>query len=286
LLQLTLSPLGSGQPIEQRSLDHALLLLSDIPGVAVNATLKPGEAVGTSDLAVATAPTPALAGSVALDNFGNRYTGRARIGGTLEAINPLRQGDVLSLSGLSSGGHMNYGRLGYDTLLDGAGTRMGVAYSALHYRLGDPLSALDAHGTAEVTSLWVRQPLVRTADVTLYGQLQYDRLQLHDHIDASAIITDRHLGNGTASLAGDARDTLLSGGLTSWNFELTRGQVGFDNRAAQAVTAVTARSDGHFTKWTANLDHLQTLGSADALYVAVSGQWANRNLDSSQQLAR
>jgi hemolysin activation/secretion protein len=146
--------------------------------------------------------------------------------------------------------------------------------------LGDPLSALDAHGTAEVTSLWVRQPLVRTADVTLYGQLQYDRLQLHNHIDASAIITDRHLGNGTASLAGDARDTLLSGGLTSWNFELTRGQVGFDNRAAQAVNAVTARSDGHFTKWTANLDRLQTLGSADALYVADFGQWANRNLDS------
>jgi hypothetical protein len=32
---------------------------------------------------------PALASRIALDNFGNRYTGRARIGGTLEAINPL-----------------------------------------------------------------------------------------------------------------------------------------------------------------------------------------------------
>jgi len=79
-------------------------------------------------------------------------TGRARISGTLDAVDPLRHGDVLSLSGLSSGGDMNYGRLGYEALLDGAGTRVGVAYSALHYRLGDPLSALDAHGTAEVAA--------------------------------------------------------------------------------------------------------------------------------------
>jgi hemolysin activation/secretion protein len=284
LLHSTLSSLHSGQPIEQSTLDHALLLLSDIPGVAVNATLKPGEAVGTSALAVATAPTAAFAGNAALDNFGNRYTGRARIGGTLEAIDPLRHGDVLSLSGLSSGGDMNYGRLGYDTLLDGAGTRVGVAYSALHYRLGDPLSALDAHGTAEVTSLWAKQPLVRSPDLNLYGQLQYDRLQLHDHIDASAIITDRHLGVGTASLVGDARDTLLSGGLTNWNVGISRGQVGFDNLAAQAVNAGTARSDGHFTKWTANLERTQTLGTADSLHLAVSGQWADRNLDPSQQL--
>jgi hemolysin activation/secretion protein len=283
LLHSTLSSLQSGQPIEQRTLDHALLLLSDIPGIAVNATLKPGEAVGTSDLAVTAAPTPAFVGSAALDNFGNHYTGRTRISGTLETVNPLRHGDVLSLSGLSSGGDMNYGRLGYDTLLDGAGTRVGIAYSALHYRLGDPLSALDAHGTAEVTSLWAKQPLVRTPDLNLYGQLQYDRLQLHDHIDASAIVTDRHLGNVTASVLGDARDTLLSG-VTSWSIGITRGQVEFDNAAARAVNAVTARSEGHFTKWTANLDRLQTLGAADSLYLAVSGQWADRNLDASQQM--
>jgi hemolysin activation/secretion protein len=50
--------LGTGQAISQGALDHALLLLSDLPGVAVNATLKPGEAVGTSDLVVDTTPLP------------------------------------------------------------------------------------------------------------------------------------------------------------------------------------------------------------------------------------
>ncbi len=39
LVRATLSPLASGQEIEQTALDHPLLLLSDVPGATVNATL-------------------------------------------------------------------------------------------------------------------------------------------------------------------------------------------------------------------------------------------------------
>src|ERR1700723_3606009 len=64
LLQSTLASLQPGQAVSQGFLDHALLLLSDVPGVSVNATLKPGEAVGTSDLMVDTKPLPAVAGDI------------------------------------------------------------------------------------------------------------------------------------------------------------------------------------------------------------------------------
>lgn len=121
LLQATLAPLQSGQVIGQTGLDHALLLVSDIPGVVTGATLKPGDAVGTSDLLVSTTPGPTVTGNVVLDNYGNQYTGRARIGGTVNVINPLQHGDVLSVSGLSSGSGLNYARLGYETLLNGRG---------------------------------------------------------------------------------------------------------------------------------------------------------------------
>lgn len=284
LLQATLSPLQSGQAIGQTELDHALLLLSDIPGVVVAATLKPGESVGTSDLLVNTTPGPAVSGNMVLDNYGNRYTGRTRIGGTVNLINPLHHGDVLSASGLSSGGGMNYGRIAYESLLNGPGTRMGGAYSALRYSLGEPLASLNAHGTAQVGSLWAKQPLVRSRDVNLYGQIQYDRLKLRDHIDASAIQTDRHLDNWTVSLAGDARDTLLSGAVSTWNLGWTAGRVGFDNAAAQLADAATAETQGGFSKWNANLARLQTLSPKTGLYLAFAGQWANTNLDPSQKM--
>ena len=136
LLEKTLSSLENGQPIGQTELDRALLLLSDIPGVVIAATLKPGETVGTSDLLVNAQPGPALSGAVVTDNYGNRYTGRARIGGTLSFNNPLNHGDVLSASALTSGHGLGYVRLAYDTLLNGQGTRIGGAVPAAALRPG------------------------------------------------------------------------------------------------------------------------------------------------------
>ncbi len=284
LLQATLSPLQSGQAIDQTALDHGLLLLSDIPGVVVAATLKPGETVGTSDLLVNTTPGPTVAGNVFLDNYGNRYTGRARVGGTMNFINPLHHGDVLSVNGLSSGSGMNYGRITYESLLNGRGTRLGGSYSALRYILGEPLASLNAHGTAQVQSLWAKHPLLRSRDANIYGQIQYDRLQLRDRIDASAIRNDRSLADWTAILGGDGRDSLLAGAVSSWNVVWTTGRVGFDDEAAQAADAATANTEGRFSKWNANFVRLQGLSASNTVYLAFSGQLAGDNLDPSQKM--
>ena len=284
LLEETLSPLRSGQAIEQEPMDRALLLLSDIPGVAVDASLKPGETVGTSDLIVTAQPTPFVSGNVALDNYGNRYTGRARAGGTVNIDDPLHHGDVLSVSGLTSGSGMNYARAGYETLLDGAGDRAGGSYSALHYILGDSLSNLNGHGTADVGSLWAKRPLIRSRTSNLYGQIQYDRLKLEDNLDASGIRNYRHLDNFTGTLSGDLRDGMLTGAVNTWSLALTSGHVGFDNAAAGASDAATANTQGGFSKWNGTFSRLQGLTRKDSLYLSLSGQWTGDNLDASQQM--
>jgi hemolysin activation/secretion protein len=283
LLQATLAPLQSGQAIGDAALDRALLLLGDIPGVAVDASLKPGAMVGTSDLQVQTAATQAVTGSVALDNDGNRYTGRAQLHGTVSVVDPTRHGDMLSLSGVTSG-DMNYGSLSYDWLMNGEGTRMGGSYSALNYILGEALAPIDGHGSAEVESLWLRHPFLRTPSVNLYGQIQFDHKQLDDAIGASDLHTDRHLNNGTASVTGDLRDTVLSGGVNTWSLDWTTGRVGFDNANAQLADAATADTQGRFSQWSANLSRLQHLSASDALFVAMSGQWSNTNLDPAQKM--
>lgn len=284
LVRDTLSPLQSGQMIGQRQLDRALLLLSDIPGVGVNATLKPGTAVGTSDLLVETTPGAALAGGVSADNYGNRYTGRARLGGTVDVIDPLRHGDVLTLSALTSGGDMDYARVGYESLLNGMGTRAGASYAAVRYTLGDSLAALDAHGKAEVGSLWAKQPLLRSRNANVYGRLEYDRKNLRDRVDASLIRTDRHLDNGVLSLSGDWRDTFLSGGINTWSLGWTAGRVAFDDADAEANDAATARTRGRFSKWNLTFSRLQTLTASTALYLSFTGQEADGNLDSSEKM--
>lgn len=281
LFKDALASLKSGATIEQQPMDQALLMLSDIPGVEVNATLMPGEKIGSSDLVVIAEPAPYLSGNLALDNYGNKYTGRDRLGATVSISNPLHHGDVLSFSGLSSGAGMNYGRASYDAMLNSMGTQLGGSVSALKYTLGSTLASINGHGTAQVLSVWAKQPFIRSREVNLYGQLEYDNSRLKDHIDASSIMTDRHLDNWTANFSGDSRKTDSA---NTWSLSLTSGRLGFDSNAAQLVDAATAKTEGIFFKWNLNLSRLQSLGGRNALYAALSAQGANSNLDASQKM--
>jgi hemolysin activation/secretion protein len=284
LLRATLTGLQPGQQIEQKALDHSLLLLTDIAGVGTTAALKSGETARTSDLLIEANETPVVYGNAALDDYGNRYTGRIRLAATVNVIDPFHHGDVLSANALTTGRDMDDGTLSYDTLLNGAGTHVGGSLTALHYILGDTISSIDGHGTAQVESLWIRHPFQRNREINLYGQLQVDHKELKDEIDTSNVHTDRHLNSWTASLSGDLHDTLLSGGVNTWDIAWMGGRMAFDNAAAQLADAQTARTQGAFAKWNVNLARLQTLGQNNALYFMISSQWANSNLDTSEKM--
>lgn len=284
LLSATLSPLRPGQPIAGDQLDRALLLLADVPGVAVDAVIKPGADVGAADLVVATREKPATFASVVLDNAGSRYIGRARAGATVYATNALHLGDVFDASVISTGAGMNYGRLGYEALVNGEGTRAGVSYSRIRYDLQGDVAALDAYGTAGVASAWIKQPLLRGRQANLSAQLEYDGKRLHDRIGVTDTRTDRHLGNWVLSLYGDARDELLGGGVNAWSVGWTRGRTRFDDAAAALLDAATAQTRGTFSKWNANGSRLQRVGARDALYLNLGVQWANANLDSAEKM--
>ena len=284
LLQSTLAPIQPGQPVTQSIMDRALLLLSDIPGVSSLATLKPGAEVGGSDLDVKIEATPRVSGNLSTDNYGNRYTGQVRGGATVNINNTFHIGDVLSLSGMTTGDSMNYGRFVYEALLNGQGTRLGASYFILDYALSDTMQALKADGNAQITSSWAKHPLLRSRNLNFFGQLQYDHLQLNDSIGVVDIKTFRHIDDGTATIIGDARDNLLSGATSTWNAGWTLGNVSYDNSAAQMANAATVNSQGFFSKINLNLTRLQNITEKDGIYVSFSGQWAQENLDSSKKM--
>ena len=66
-----------------RQSESRLLRLSDLPGAAVQGTLRAGAHPGSSTLLVNAAPTPLVTGSIDADNFGGYYTGEYRLGGSL-----------------------------------------------------------------------------------------------------------------------------------------------------------------------------------------------------------
>ena len=282
LLQSTLSPLKGGDVVNQADLDHQLMLLSDIPGVIVNVTLKSGAEVGSSDLDVSTTPNQSWFGNVAVDNFGNSYTGRPRVSGSINKVDPFGfgLGDILSLNGLSSGSDLNYGRVAYESVLNGYGTRAGTSYSALHYKLGGSAAASNSEGNAEVAEVWVKHPLMRTRNINLYGQLKLDQLTLRDHRLNSTSNSDRSLINGAVVFNGDLRESALLGGVETFEAGLTSGSVSYDN--ANYVGDATTK--GNFSKLNLNVTALQRISDSNSAFLSVSTQFASKNLDPSQKM--
>jgi hemolysin activation/secretion protein len=285
LLQDTLRPLRSGEPVRQAELDRALLLLADVPGVVVDATLKPGDAVGTSSLEVEGSATGRFAGHATLDNYGDAYTGRARASGGLSVFNPLGLGDMFSASVLTSGEGMNFARIGYEAVVNGLGTRAGADFQDLRYELGGSLEPLGAHGQAQAGSLWLKHPIVRSREVNLYGQAQYGSKRLRDRVDAGAIRNDRHLDAWSLGLNGDWRDDLLSASASTWSLGWTSGRLQFDDLAAFDADLATANTHGSYSKWNGSFSRVQSLGAADTVYLQGAMQWTDQNLDSSEKMS-
>jgi len=284
LIRAILSPLQPGAPVADATLDRALLLLSDLPEVTVGASASPGAKPGTTDIEVQTSKLLAPQLNLGLDNYGSSYTGRIRLSAAASLFNPLHRGDTLSLALLTSGDGMDYVRTSYDIVLGGSGAHAGAAYSAMRYRLGDAAYALDAHGTAGVASAWLRYPLLRSRSSNVYAMAQFDQKRLRDQIGLTGSDNKRHLNNAVFGLNGDTQ--LLPGDNTSWwSLTLTAGRVGFDNAAAGAADEASAQTRGSFAKWGLTASHQQRLTANGALYLALSAQAANANLDSAEKLS-
>ena len=277
-----LEGVNSGDPIVLEPLESRLLRLSDLPGVNVRSTLVPGASAGTSDLLVDVTPGKRISGSVDFDNAGNYYTGQWRVGATVNINNPLGLGDVASLRLLTSGQGLKYARASYQ-LQVGRG-QAGVAYSKLDYRLGKEFASLGAHGTAEIASVFGRYPLIRSRNDNLNAQLAYDASRFQDRIDSVPSVTDKKTRVVRASLYGDHVDSLGGGGQTSYGLTLSSGTVDIQTPAALAIDAMTARSNGHFSKLSFNAGRSQALGGPFSLYAGINGQVASKNLDVSEKM--
>lgn len=278
-----LEQLRTGEVTRSETLERSLLLVSDLPGVEVSSTLRPGTTIAASDLLVDVTPGRRLTGSVDFDTFGDRFSGQNRLGGTINVNNPLQLGDQIGVRAVASDEGMAYLRGSYQAPVNSFGTRIGLAGSDMHYYLGKTLAPLQASGESQTGSLYLLHPMIRSRAFNLNAQLQYDHLRLEDRIGITSTVVDKSLGNWSAGLNGDFQDGLGGGAMNSFTLNYTHGNLELD-AATQALDAITAQTEGRFGKWNASWLRLQHLTDMTILYVSASGQLASKNLDSSQKL--
>ncbi len=268
--------------IWEPELERSLLLLSDLPGVEARATLAPGGGVGTSNLSAEISEGPLWSGNGYVDNYGNKFTGTLRYSGALSLNDATGYGDALSLTATGAQ-HSSYGRLGYRIPLGYSGLTLGAAYAASRYKLCCEFASLNAHGDAKVSTLSLSYPIIRSRDFTLRGGLSYQKQQ---YFNATAVATSSDKTSDVVALAlsGEGRDEWGGGGLSVFSVALTGGRLDLsDWPADQAADAATAKSQGHFQKLGYTLARLQRLNESFAVYAALAGQFASKNLDSADK---
>ena len=278
-----LGGLNSGDTIAIAPLESRLLLLSDIPGVNVRSTLVPSSSVGASDLIVDVTPGERVSGNVEADNEGNRYTGSNRVGATVNLNDPTGHGDVLSLRVLASlNDGLHYARVSYQAQFGKA--QAGVAYSWLEYRLGDEFESLDANGTARIASVYGSYPLIRSRNTNLYVLLGFDDRTYQDRVDSTSSVTDKKAKVWMATLLGNHRDRFGGGGLSTYSFTLTSGDLDIITPSALAADQAGLQTNGGYGKLGFNVARLQNVTDTISLYAGINGQFASKNLDISEKM--
>lgn len=282
-----LAALQPGTPLRQHDLERAMLLLSDLPGVHVTSALEAGSEPGTEDLTVTVEPTRRWQFVASVDNQGTGPAGRWRVGLAGRMNSPFGIGDSLDFN-LHVAERLDtvYGRVGYEAPVDAQGTRVGLAYSHLYYALGQDFAPLGAYGDADVLTLSVSHPLIRSrsANLLLHGALEYRHLI--DKIGSESLDSRQHLMVGSMGVSYESRDAFLGGGFNSASFTLSVANLTIESDAQRMFdqSAFGRHTEGTSVRATMFANRLNAITSKFSLFVGVSGQWANHNLDSSSQI--
>jgi hemolysin activation/secretion protein len=275
-----LAGIKEGEPLRSEPLEAGLLRLSDLPGVRVQSVLRPGQSVGTTDLDIQVVAGQTSTANASLDNYGSRSTGRFRLNGRYTLSNSLSLGDSLDVNLSTAGGGMNYGRLAYQQPVGGSGSQLGLAVSALHYKLGKDFAALGASGTATDLTLYGLTSLVRSRLVSAQAQTSLDFKRFDDVANGAPARKQAQV----LALGVSGNKQAIDGSATQGSFTLTLGRLQLDSTAV-AADAAGLRTAGSYNKLAAQIEHQRALGDNLAASVRLSGQLAFKNLDSSEKFS-
>lgn len=268
LVRMAQTQFSNGQPLNARRLDRVLLLLDDLPGVAVSGHLVPGQRDGETDLVLMATDDKLLAGSTSVDNQGSLRTGSDRLSVNLAVNSPARMGDALAISAMKTQG-VDYQRLAYTLPAGGDGWRWGVHLSNLNYRVvSDEFASLNPNGAATTLGWDLSYPLLRTLVQNINLAFSFDDKRFDNTVNS--VTTSYAIKVYNANLSWQQMDGWAGGGSSSASAMVTTGQ--------------KANEASPYTKLNISLGRQQKLSDRWSLSASASAQASNVNLDSSEKI--
>jgi len=143
--------------------------------------------------------------------------------------------------------------------------------------LGDYFALLDAVGRAKTLSLYASTPLINTSSRHLSVIYGYDNRQLKDEMRSFGELgsTRKHSNTLHGGIVGSRRGSASATGYSALYY---LGQLSYDDASAP-------ETEGRFSKFTTDINHIQHLGSVFDLHLNFHGQLASRDFDGSEQFS-
>lgn len=272
-------PVRPGHLINGNQLDKSLLILNDIPGIQVKASMAPGKKADTAKIDLNVENLERYGGYVFVDNYGSRSSGRFRYGLDYHFNNVSHVGDQFDMTYLAStkGLHNYLFRYNIPVARDGAMAR--IAYSRMNYDLGGRYSYLHGDGWANTLELGITVPMKRTVNHSSF----YDIAYRHRSLDDRLLDGVRSWRKSSDSIQGEIHGyTRTFKDSFSYSLSHLYGNIGMDNAIAQEQDTLR-----HVAGWYAhsnvNTYYIHQYNNRLQLHASVSGQYAWKNLDSSEQ---
>lgn len=278
-----LEPVTKDEYPDRHLLQRQLLLLNEFPELEVSSIVEAGEDPNSVDLVFDVVDDHPTHFSIDYNNFGSRFTGRDRIGATLDFGNLSGNGDRLVLRGLRSlaSKGVTLGTLSYSVPVSNSGTKASLMLSNAAYGVGRELEILDIRGEAFVAGAFVTHPLVRTPDwnLDLTGGFLWQNID--DLILDQTISRDRL----REVVVGVATDWSGHGGRNYFNARMTQDLGGALGGMSSNDPLSSRQAGGGFNKWNLDLARVQSFSSKWFGIARISHQFANRPLPTAEQYA-
>jgi hemolysin activation/secretion protein len=288
LLQGYANHLHTGKPVEDGTLTSLVMRTNELPNISSRIVLEPGLRPGTTKATLEVTEGKPYNLSLDMDNYGNDATGNNRIGGTMDLYSPLHLGDQFTLHlQTSTTGDLQNIRTNYTLPVMSYGTKIGLDYNFVNYHLGGSFEALNADGNAHNLSLAITQPLIRQRHLILNATIAGEGRLLTDRIESPISRNTRHTVSLQLGIAGIQMDKILGGGSTSFSLGFIAGNLGITDAETLTIDQLSTglHTNGGYSKVNLSLARTQTIYHGLSFYAGAYGQFADKNLNSSEQLS-
>lgn len=275
-----LKGLKPGDIIRTSSLETALYSISDLSGTKAIGVLSPGKDFGTSDLTIRVEDGKNSNTVLYAENYGSKSSGPYRFGLQESLYNVGGTGARINVGALISNDNLHNYYANYETLVGHGGTKLGIGYSRMDYKLGGLFANTGANGTADTVSLFGSRPIYHLDDRKLEWRFGYDYRMLKDDLDTFGISYKKHSHGVHVGLDGYNRWT---GAVVDYGVTLTAGTLGADSEWSRDQIEGN-KTGGGFAKMEASVTGIQALGHQTDVMLKLSGQTAFDNLDSSEEM--